>query len=274
MKSRFRTLIKRLVANIGKPEMRILPGQLAFFFLITLTPLLALLVNVISKLNVPINLVEDTIINNIPSTMSGFFNSISTSTVGNIDLFIFFISALILASNGTHSIIIACNKIYNIRDNTYFKRRIKAIIMLLVLICLLLFIVLVPVFGDMVMNIMTSIINQSVILKVIKLIYHILKYPVSLFLIFMSIKLLYFMAPDMNIKSREVNYGAIFTSIMWVVVTQFYSLYVQKFSNYNNFYGNLSNLIVLMWWVYILAYIFVLGMALNATKYQLKEANK
>ena len=79
------------------------------------------------------------------------------------------------------------------------------------------------------------------------------------------------MAPDIRINPKEVNYGALFTSCSWIIVTQIYSLYVEHFSNYSNFYGNLSNLLVLMWWIYILSYIFVLGIGLNVTKYQLTK---
>ena len=98
-----------------------------------------------------------------------------------------------------------------------------------------------------------------------------MKYPISFILVFLAIKLLYIMAPDKKIEPRQVNYGAIFTSFSWIVVTQIYSLYVENFSNYGNLYGSLSNLLVLMWWIYILSYIFVLGIGLNVTKYQLTK---
>ena len=78
------------------------------------------------------------------------------------------------------------------------------------------------------------------------------------------------MAPDKKIKSKNTTYGAIFTSAMWVILTKIYSLYV-SIVNYGSIYGGLSQLIVLMWWIYILAYVFVLGMALNASNYQMDK---
>ena len=47
-----------------------------------------------------------------------------------------------------------------------------------------------------------------------------------------------------------------------------YSIYIDSFSNYNIFYGNISNILILLMWVYILSYIFVLGMAINASATQ------
>ena len=122
----------------------------------------------------------------------------------------------------------------------------------------------------MIIRIVRSITNETVG-NIVMVTYNILKYPLSFGLVFISIKMLYIMAPDIKINPKEVNYGAAFTSMSWVVVTQLYSLYVEHFSNYGSLYGSLSNLLVLMWWIYILSYIFVLGMGLNVTKYQLTK---
>lgn len=268
MKRRIMALYKRLIKNIKKPEMLILPGQLSFFFLLTLVPLTALFISILSKINITTNFIEGIV--NIPIALESIINTLSNNSTANTNTIIFFISALVLASNGTHSMIIASNKLYNIKDRDYLSRKIKSIIMLLVLIGLLLFIMVVPVFGDMIINLIGNITGNT-IGSIVKLIYNILKYPISILLVFYAVKLLYIMAPDIKVNSKEVNYGALFTSFAWVLVTQGYSLYIEHFSNYSNFYGSLSNLLILMWWIYILSYIFVLGIGLNVTKYQLTK---
>lgn len=270
MKRRIKALYKRLKSNVRKPEMLILPGQLSFFFLMTIVPLAALVISIFSRFHINSAFIGDLIINNVPEALIGIVDTLLNSARANTNAIIFFISALVLASNGTHSMIIASNKIYNVKDNSYINRRLKSIVMMIVLICLLLFIFLVPVFGDMIIKMVQSI-NNNAFGDIVKLIYNILKYPISLGLVFIAIKLLYIMGPDIKINSKEVDYGALFTSFSWVLVTQAYSLYVENFSNYGNLYGSLSNILVLMWWVYLLAYIFVLGMGLNVTKYQLAK---
>ena len=62
--------------------------------------------------------------------------------------------------------------------------------------------------------------------------------------------------------------GAVFTALGWILVTAIYSYYVSHFSNYDLFYGSLSNLIVMMIWIYILAYTFVVGIAINVETYE------
>ena len=97
----------------------------------------------------------------------------------------------------------------------------------------------------------------------LELIFIVLRGPLSWLIIFIFIKILYTMAPDKNIPSKNVNYGATFTTIGWIIATSIYSYYIANYAHYNYFYGGLANIVILMLWVYLLAYILVIGMALN-----------
>ena len=61
--------------------------------------------------------------------------------------------------------------------------------------------------------------------------------------------------------------GALFTTIGWILATKGYSIYLNNINNYNIFYGSLANIMILLFWVYLLAYIFTLGIALNTERY-------
>lgn len=94
------------------------------------------------------------------------------------------------------------------------------------------------------------------------------KWPVALIFIFLLVKLVYTIAPDAKIPSKYTNKGAIFTTLLWSLATVIYSFYVTNFTNYDLFYGSLTNIIVMMIWLYILSYILVFGMAINASNYK------
>ena len=91
------------------------------------------------------------------------------------------------------------------------------------------------------------------------------------FMVFFTIKVIYTIAPNVNIPSSSVNKGALLTTIVWVVSTYGFSFYVINLANYTKFYGNLSNLIILMIWIYWLCYVFVFGMTINEYKLNNKE---
>ena len=63
-----------------------------------------------------------------------------------------------------------------------------------------------------------------------------------------------------------LNYGAIFTTICFIIGTKIYSLYVNNYANYNALYGGLASIVVLMIWIYFLSLVFTIGIALNCEK--------
>ena len=76
------------------------------------------------------------------------------------------------------------------------------------------------------------------------------------------------MAPNSMIPSRYMNSGALFVTIGWTLSSAVYAYYVRNIANYSRFYGSLSNVIILMFWVYILAYIIVIGVVINVNEYK------
>lgn len=261
---RARTFLKKVFHIIKRPEMRILPGQLAFFFVLSLIPLIALVGTIASSFNISVSALEEAMKVALPGDVSKTLLTFVSGKGLNFNIIIFFISAFILASNGAHSMIITSNEIYKIECSKVLKRRLKAILMTFILVLLVVFLLIVPVYGDSILSLALTYTNEDPRVVLLGSIYQILKYPLSIALIYLNIKLLYTIAPDKSIQSKTTTYGAIFTTITWVIATEIYSFYVATFANYDIFYGSISSIIILLMWVYILSYIFVLGMAINA----------
>lgn len=264
MVEKSKTFMKRVLEIIKKPEMRILPGQLAFFLLLSIIPLFAIIAVVAAKFSLSIESLTQVINQNLPKEVADFIIQIIGGKSISMNIVIFCVSGFILASNGPHSMIISSNILYKVKDKDFLTRRIKAILMTIILVILFLFVLAVPAFGDKIVNIIVSLIANDKIGKAISIGYNILKYPTSILIIFFFIKLLYTMAPDTTIKSKDTTTGAFVTTIGWIISTEVYSFYVSSFAKYNLLYGSVANLIILFLWIYLLSYIFVLGMALNA----------
>ncbi len=257
--------LHRVISIIRLPEMRILPGQLAFFLVISIIPLITLVGAIGSGFGLPATSIKEILDSVVPHDIINYLIPSNTEGLLNFNMFVFFFAAFILASNGTYSIINTSNEIYKVRESSELKRRVKAILMTLILVSLFVFLILVPAFGDVLIKVINVSINNETITNISSGIYHIIKYPISLLLIYYNIKLLYTIAPDTKISSKSTIPGALFTTIMWLLSSKIYAFYVDYFANYNVFYGAMSNILVLLIWVYILAYIFTLGMCFNAT---------
>ena len=259
-----RRFLKKVIDMIKKPEMRILPGQLAFFLVISIIPIIALIGAIASKLSISLDTIKVTIGSSIPIEVSDLLTDLISGEGLNFNITVFFISAFLLASNGPHSMIITSNEIYKIEPKDIISRRIKAILMTVILVSLLVFLFLIPVMGDRLFELMRMYLSNTTAVDFFYKIYQVLKYPLILLIIYFNIKLIYVLAPDEKINSFTTTKGAIFTTIGWLLASEIYSFYTSTFTKYDLFYGSISNLLVLLLWVYILSYIFVLGMIINA----------
>lgn len=269
MGKRVKKFIDNFLTVIRRPEMLVLPGQLAFFFILSVVPMLTLVSYAVVSFNLSFDVVESF----ISSTLGSDVASLLIPQVSNINFSIGFIVTLLVgfffASNGASSIIITSNTIYGIEDKGFVRRRVKGMIMTLFIVILFLFIILVPLFGDSIVRVAQNIHTNSK--TTISLIIKVLNGPLSWFIIFFFIKILYTMAPDKKIPSSQTTYGALFTSIGWILATAIYSFYINNIAHYSIFYGSLANIIVLMLYTYLLATIFTIGLALNYRRDELGE---
>lgn len=257
--------IKKTWKAFNKAEMRVLPGNVAFFFVLALIPIITITLFIASSFSISLNNIISFVEDVFPHEAGRIIIDIISGkgfdgSVGTFNIIAFFV-----ASNGTYAIINASNTLYKVNHNDFLRERIKSVVLLFILIILIAFLILVPVLGGTLLNLIKS----NVVVERIKSIYHVCKWPITFFMIFTTLKLIYTVAPSKRIASRTTTYGALFTTVCWTIATAIFSYYLKYFANYNVIYGNLSSIIILMMWVYIISYVFVMGIAINAVN--LKE---
>jgi membrane protein len=266
--NKIKNFIKELYEVLLRPEMLFLPGQLAFSLVCSLIPAISLALAFSTRFHLSLNFMTEFINSAFSVEAADYLVSfISTGTITISSIFITII-ALSIASNGFSAVIVSADSMYGLKPTHPIKRRIKALFLTLLFMFLLLFILLVPVFGGFIMDAIAYLSNNAKIAEIISYIYELLKWPLSLLLIVFFVKLNYTLAPDKVIPSKFINKGAIFTTIMFSVVTLSYSFYVNNMARYDLYYGNFANIIILMLWLYFMSYIFVTGLALNQKDYK------
>ena len=273
---RIKAILKRLYLVIEKPQMRILPGNLAFFLVLSIIPIITLIGFIASYFSLSI----DSLVSFLRSALPNEINEILLPFIqgkgidGNIIFYM--ITGFIVASNGAHSIILTSNILYDIPHSEFLKRRIKALFLTVLLVNLFIFVIVFLAFGNVIVRFILDLQFMEKVSKSVYYIFVFLKWPIAFFLIFFLIKMIYTMAPDKKIPSHYVNKGAMFTTLAWSLVTAFYSYYVSHFTNYDIFYASLSGIVVLMMWIYILSYILVVWIAINTEVYNVNsiEENK
>jgi membrane protein len=89
---------------------------------------------------------------------------------------------------------------------------------------------------------------------------------VPLALLFLAgLAILYRYGPDReDAEMAWITPGALFAMAAWLVVSIGFSIYVSNFASYNETFGSLAGVIVLLTWMWLSAYIVLIGAELNA----------
>lgn len=77
------------------------------------------------------------------------------------------------------------------------------------------------------------------------------------------VALIYTLAPNRDVPWQWLTPGSVAATGVWLVATYAFSIYVQNFGNFQATYGALGAIIVFLLWLYISAYILLLGAELN-----------
>ena len=267
--AKVKRILKRLFVIIRDPAMLFLPGNLAFFLVLSIFPVLTLTGVIASLFSVSLDF--PSFFSILPKNVVDVFLSYTSGKGFDSNIGLFMIIGFIIASNGADALVIASNTLYGIPHSNYLKRRIKDLFLIFFIIILIVFLFAFLGFGNQIINFFMRYIESENIKFIIYKIFYMLKYPFSMFIIYFNIKIIYTIAPDSKIYSKTTTKGAIFTTFAWTVTTVIFGYYIKHFSNYGFFYGSLSNIIILILWIYLLAYILVIGIAINSGQYNVKE---
>ena len=243
--------------------MSVLPGHLSFFLLLSSIPIILIFGMVASAFSLSYDEILNFISLSLPASTSKLILPLFTGKTIDFSVILLAISAIYLASRGTKAIITAANNIYGVKKNI-LQEIIKSLVITVLLILLFIFITLMLVFGGKILGIVGQIPQIGFIGEKILIFINYLRWPISFFIIFLFIKMIYTLTPNKKISSKSVNKGSLFTTVLWIILTYIYSFYVTNYASYNDYYGSASNIVVLMLWVFIISEIFVIGMIINS----------
>ena len=261
---KLKSYIKRIIKLLNREELHVLPGHLAFNIVLMIVPVFSL-IGVLGS-NLDLTRALNYLNSSVPEALMNIINSAISIKTNNFNLLLFIIFSFWIVSTGCRAIINASDVLFKIKEKSIIKKYLKSFLMVIVLFLLIGFIIVVPILGDFIMKFLGNILKDNALDVVIN-VYNILKYPITLILMFILIKGLYFVSLSIKISPKYMNNGALFTTIAWFILTRIYSFHLNNYSNYNLYYGSLSNILIILVWVYLLAFIFTIGLALNADNY-------
>ncbi len=184
-------------------------------------------------------------------------------TVQRLDLLSFgFLMALFFSVNGMHSVMRSFDDSYHKTDN---RSEITQYLISLLLVFIMAFLVILVIasisLGE---NFLQNLIESGILQK--KSSFLLLKYGKWLLLalfVFISIAIVYYLAPSHKKKFKGIIPGAMLSTILSLVVTLGLNYFISNLARFNEFFGSIGTLIVTLLWIYYNSIILLLGFEFN-----------
>jgi membrane protein len=99
------------------------------------------------------------------------------------------------------------------------------------------------------------------------------KYMFFVIMIYIATAVLYYYGTKEGKDSRFFSAGALFTTLLIMLNSYLFGVYIENFSQYNKLYGSIGALLILLLYLWLNAIILLLGYELNASLNRLKKYN-
>lgn len=257
--------VKQLVVRIQKVDVTGLSSQLAFFFLLSLFPLLIFLMTLLPFLNLDQMQIFDFIREYAPDNVASLIETTLKEVLNNRSGGLLSIGALATiwsASKGMNALTKALNRSYYVIEGRNFAiARVMSVAFTIMLIAVIVLALALPIFGQQIGVVVFSYLGWED--NFVQL-WNKIRWLLPFALIFVTFTLIYWVVPSIKIPLRTVIPGAIIATVGWIATSVGFSFYISNYGNYSSTYGSIGAIIVLMMWLYISSIILIACGQLNA----------
>jgi membrane protein len=260
-------LLKRTLKETSDDDCLGLAAQLAYYFFLALFPAVLFILALASFF--PLTTFIDDIVRTLrpiaPPDVLRFLEEqlrrLSNAGSGGI-LTIGMLGALWSSSAAVVAVVGSLNRAYDIEEGRpWWKVRLTAIGLTIALALLVLSSFTLIVIGPTLAEHLAYFLGLG---PVFEWAWKILQWPLAFVLVSTAVGLVYYFAPDAEQDWAWITPGAVIGTLLWVLVSLAFRVYVANFADYNATYGAVGGVIVLLLWFYISGLAILVGAELNA----------
>ncbi len=270
-------LLKLYTFGIIKGTFSSRASSIAFSFFIAIFPFLLFLLNLIPFITFIDDFQQELLYfieELLPPQTSGFFEDIFYDIANNPRaglLSFVFILSIFLMSNGVNAIFTSFEYSYHTEFNRSIIRQYLIAMFVSIIIAILLLITVISTIY------LTYIINDLKDMGVYLDDLYWIKWgrtTILILMLFIGISIVYYFGTRESKKSKLFSIGSFFTTLLIILTTFLFSIYIENFASYNKIYGSIGALLILLFYIWLNSNIFLLGFELNASIYKLKRKRK
>lgn len=262
-----KTVIKTFIKTLNEAEINVYAIVITYYFILAFFPLLIALGNLLPLLHLNLNGALPYIKEILPPdiyklVMEYLPKDFMTQFNGGL-LSISAIGTFWAISKGINGIQMSLDKAYGLqKQRMQIIRRLFSFLMVFILIFVVAVLILVMGFGQTILEFVLPRVGlEEEILET----FLALRWPITTSVLFVVLFMIYYLVPNVKNHFRAILPGTIFTTIGWLFMTQFFSLYVNYISKKLTSYGVIGSFILFILWLNIAATLIIIGGVINVT---------
>ncbi len=175
-----------------------------------------------------------------------------------------FLFAVIFSSSGMLTLMYGFHKTHEgvFKTRNYFKNRLVAILLTFLTGTLFLTSIFLIIFGQPLLEmVITKLRLSSYTMQLLNT----FKWATVIAVIYTGITVIYRYGSAMRTRIKWVNTGAILATMLSIFSSLIFSFFINSFGRYNQIYGSIGALLVLMLWIQINVFVVLVGFEFNAS---------
>ncbi|SFW69467.1 membrane protein [Sinomicrobium oceani] len=267
-------LLEMYVFGIVKGALTYRASAISFSFFMAIFPFLLFVLNLIPYIPIKdfqaefLHLIDGLLPPETASYFNPIFSDIAGKKRGSL-LSSVFVLSVFLMTNGINAVFGGFENSYHVKINRNVVRQYFVALGVAVIMALLL-LVSVAAFIFFQTDIISRLTERGLIENA-DLWIGIAKYLFFVFIAYLFTSILYYFGTVEGKHTHFFSPGALLTTILFMLTSYFFGVYIENFSQYNELYGSIGALLILMLYIWLNSNILLLGFELNASLRSLKQ---
>lgn len=260
-------ILKRVKAEVKEDNVTLLAAGVAFYAMLAIFPAIIAVVTVYGMVADPAQVESQ--VNEFAKGLPAGAGELITEQLNNvvnagrqalsIGLAISLLAVLWSASGGVQGLVKSLNLVYDERETRGFVK-LRGLSLLLTLGAIVVVVVALALIA-----VFPGVIDDLGLGQAGELAASIARWVVLALVVLTALAVLYRYAPDRaNPRWRWVSWGAVVALVVWLLGSVGFSWYVDNFGKYNQTYGALAAVIVLLLWLFLSSFAVLLGAEFDA----------
>jgi membrane protein len=265
---RMKNKVLKVLAIISSHHTGAYAAQAAYFFMLSLIPIIILLITMVQFTTVSQEEVLETVMQIFPTSVEGMVRSIVMEVYrqSGATISLSVIMVVWSAGKGVLSITSGLNCIYdNTETRNYVFLRLRASLYTVLFIVAIVLSLVLSGFGNSIALLMQK--HVPVVAPFIDFIIQI-RTHLNLVVLILFGAMVYKYLPnrkdDAKTTMRHQLPGALFSACGWLLLSMVFSIYLDIFKGFSSMYGSMTTIILIMIWLYMCMYVILLGGEMNA----------